>query len=327
MIYAPVCIPTLNRYHHFRNCLESLESCTGAEYTDVYVALDYPPSEKYIDGWMKVNDYLSKKEQSHNFKKLIVIRRNFNYGLFGASRNFRLLQEEVLSKYDRFIASEDDNVFSPNFLEYMNKGLELYKNDKRVYAICGYKNDFKCKVENNNHFAQYSMFQAWGYGTWSNRFLDTSDAMTPAFFKHILANFSTWRKCYKYWPVWSGFIIRNAKSTDLHLPLHDINVSYYMVTTNKYVICPTISKVRNMGIDNDATTTKLSNGRMAERASIEQNMVIDKNTTFEYQGNPYCYTEENSYNTAKWDQIWEGKVRTNIFKAYIRVLLYKLGII
>ncbi len=48
--YAPVLIPTLNRYEHFKRCLESLELCTGADKTDVYVGLDFPPSEKYHKG-------------------------------------------------------------------------------------------------------------------------------------------------------------------------------------------------------------------------------------------------------------------------------------
>ena len=46
MIYSPVIITTLNRHEHFRQCLESLERCTDADKTNVYVALDYPPSEK-----------------------------------------------------------------------------------------------------------------------------------------------------------------------------------------------------------------------------------------------------------------------------------------
>lgn len=53
MNYAPVIIPTLNRYDHFIKCLESLEKCSGAEYTEVFVALDFPPSNKYIEGWKK----------------------------------------------------------------------------------------------------------------------------------------------------------------------------------------------------------------------------------------------------------------------------------
>ena len=45
--YAPVLIPTLNRYEHLKQCLESLSKCSLAEHTEVYIALDFPPSEKY----------------------------------------------------------------------------------------------------------------------------------------------------------------------------------------------------------------------------------------------------------------------------------------
>ena len=41
--YAPVIIPTLSRFEHFKRCWESLENCTGADKTEVFVALDYPP--------------------------------------------------------------------------------------------------------------------------------------------------------------------------------------------------------------------------------------------------------------------------------------------
>ena len=65
MEYAPVCIVTLNRYEHFRKCLESLEQCTGANKTEVFVSLDYPPSEKYIEGWKKTDAFLAQKEQNN----------------------------------------------------------------------------------------------------------------------------------------------------------------------------------------------------------------------------------------------------------------------
>lgn len=61
--YAPVLIPTLNRYEHFKRCLESLERCTGADMTDVYVGLDYPTSDKYRKGWQKIDLFLKEKEK------------------------------------------------------------------------------------------------------------------------------------------------------------------------------------------------------------------------------------------------------------------------
>ena len=58
MTYYPVIIPTLNRYEHFKNCVESLSNNLYANETELVVGLDYPPSEKYIDGWKKIKDYI-----------------------------------------------------------------------------------------------------------------------------------------------------------------------------------------------------------------------------------------------------------------------------
>ena len=79
MIYAPVLIPTLNRYEHLRQCLESLSKCTLAEETEVYIALDYPPSDKYVEGWQKTRGYLYSIGNM-NFKKIHLIERTENYG-------------------------------------------------------------------------------------------------------------------------------------------------------------------------------------------------------------------------------------------------------
>ena len=48
MIYAPILIPTLCRAEHFIRCVESLKNNSWAKYTDVFIGLDYPPTEKYI---------------------------------------------------------------------------------------------------------------------------------------------------------------------------------------------------------------------------------------------------------------------------------------
>lgn len=322
-IYAPVIIPTLNRFDKFRKCLESLESCTGADKTDVYVSLDYPPSEKYVEGWKKIDSYLQLKEVHNNFRALTVIRRTHNYGLKGYRRNSKVLVDDIFKTYDRFIFSEDDNVFSPNFLEYMNKGLQIYENDCRVYAICGYKNDFECKYRDNNHFANFCMVQAWGYGVWRNKYYTAEDTVTPAYYKSILFN---WKKClklYKYNPVWFGSLVKSAKSTNRHLPLHDVNMSFYILNENMYAISPIVSKVRNLGYDGEATTTSLSRGKFLERAKIENNLIIDKESTFEFTGDPFCFVEENSYNTTIWDQRWEENYKPSLLRIIARIIKFR----
>lgn len=79
------------------------------------------------------------------------------------------LKKQVEKRFDRYISTEDDNEFSPNFLVYMNKGLELYKDDPKVLAICGYSYPFdhwKIFVDMNIMLIQYMLFVhgEWGVG-------------------------------------------------------------------------------------------------------------------------------------------------------------------
>ncbi len=131
--FAPVIIPTLCRFEHLKRCLESLERCKNAEFTDVFIGLDYPPSDKYVDGWQKIDAYLQEKEVNNGFSHLFIKRREKN---IGAVRNFAELRKEV-ADYGFFIFTEDDNEFSPCFLDYMNQNLRLYKDDQSIFRICG----------------------------------------------------------------------------------------------------------------------------------------------------------------------------------------------
>ena len=58
--YAPVIIPTLNRYDHFVRCIQSLAKCTDASETDLIIGLDFPPSDKYVDGYKRIKEYCDK---------------------------------------------------------------------------------------------------------------------------------------------------------------------------------------------------------------------------------------------------------------------------
>ena len=58
-VYAPVIIPTCNRYEHLRECVESLAECTHADKTELIISVDFPPDESYADGWNKVREYVS----------------------------------------------------------------------------------------------------------------------------------------------------------------------------------------------------------------------------------------------------------------------------
>lgn len=164
--YAPVLIPTLNRYEHFKNCLESLEKCNGADKTEVFVALDYPPSERYVNGWKKNKEYLEAKKIKHGFKELNIFYRNKNYGLYGDNSNVNVLYQDVAKLFDRYIFSEDDNVFSKGFLEWINWGLTYFEDDKSIYSICGYMHPVRLETGIKGSYFYRHDLAAWGYGAW-----------------------------------------------------------------------------------------------------------------------------------------------------------------
>lgn len=243
--YAPVIIPTLNRYSHFKRCLESLECCIGADKTDVYVGLDYPPSDSYVDGWKKIESYLSKKEESNGFKKLIVFKRSQNCGISGPMSNSSLLMKEVAKKHSTYIFTEDDNEFSPNFLEFINIGLLKYEGDNRVLAVSGYLFPEIPEINDGPAFlAQFS--SAWGTGYWFEKQFEHAKMGDKAFVDGVLYSWKTsWRLYKKRAASLNGFISMHFRNKYYE----DVMKSAEMLIYEKYSLFPSSSKVRNWGHD------------------------------------------------------------------------------
>ena len=240
--YAPVIIPTLNRFEHFKRCLESLERCTGAEHTEVYVALDFPPSEKYKDGWSKIDEYLHKKENNNNFKKLHVVRRDHNCGICTENANDTLLLRDLCKLTNKYIYSEDDNEFSPNFLEYINWGLNKYEHDSNIYAICGFK---RVNVDflDNNVFA-FQKFAPWGFGCWFSK-KNKRDRLAT------FENIEVYLKRFRFYRIFTKDVVY-AKSLITMLKKRVIygDMSYRLLPSeSQWCIFPKVSLVRNYGHD------------------------------------------------------------------------------
>lgn len=245
MVYAPIIIPTLNRFDHLRKCIESLRENTWAKYTDIYIAVDFPPAEKYKDGYKKICEYLSNDfPEFHSFN---VLKRTKNYG---SLKNAGELIDCILSKYDRFIRTDDDIVFSPNFIEFMDRCLDKYENDPNVFAVSGYSYPIQWSVsEGSNYFAENFVLPMWGTGYWKNKFLEARQYISKGgVFKDFAKSIRNGNIQYMtdaclcdYTPP---YIYR-----ELLLRVTDISTRIYLANKNKYVITPTLSKSKNLGFD------------------------------------------------------------------------------
>ena len=268
--FAPVLIPTLNRHVHFKRCVDSLSACTHADKTDLYVAFDYPLTESHRDGYRKINEYLPTIKR---FKSVNIIRREKN---FGASGNIADARKTIFEKYDRMILSEDDNEFSPNFLDYINKGLTKFENKTNIFAICGYLYPVKIPKDYKHDYFFYKGFSAWGYGIWRNRHENMSFKTEDL--KVFLMNLSNVKKLVrKSYPHLLGYV--NHVISKKPFVGGDGYIDMDLIKTNRYCLFPTISKVRNHGHDGSGVNCGLSDN------DIYVKQVIDKKEKFIFANN------------------------------------------
>lgn len=242
MIYAPICIPTLNRFEHLKKCVESLAKCPEAKDTELYIALDYPFTNKYLEGYLKVKEYVKKIE---GFKNVVIFRREHNYG---PGLNLRTAKMEIFQKYDRVITTEDDNVFSSSFLRYMNMALERYKDVKSVVGVSGYLPPiYTADILGANDCFFYNGFFAYGFGSWRDdssrmELVSTDRKKNIRLFKDIK---SALRIFFDKDYIFSMYLTMLLYGESCG----DIVYSANMILNKQNVLCPPKSLVRNIGLD------------------------------------------------------------------------------
>lgn len=276
--YAPVIIPTLNRYEHFKRCLESLEKCTGADKTEVYVGLDYPPSEKYVEGWKKIDVYLGEKEKDNGFLNLIVKRRDHNLGIGGNCSNFKTLLKELPTGSECFISTEDDNEFSPCFLDFMNKALEKYKDNPKVYSVCGYTQP-EYQVKGKDVIFIYDN-SAWGLGRWMNR--EVPDV------KYVSTHLKSFGTVFKVWRKYPALINSMLTMVQRNVRYGDAMYTLKCICEERYQVRPSFSLVRNTGDDGSGQHTGKSGRFSTQKISDEKQFFLTEVSVERTKKLDYC---------------------------------------
>lgn len=306
MVYAPVIITTLNRKVHLKRCIESLQRNSWAKYTTLIIGVDYPPSEKYQAGYHEVCAYLQKEIEG--FAKVEITYHKEN---LGPHENFLFLARTIREWCDRYIFTEDDNEMSPNFIEFIDKGLELFEHNDSVLAICstGAENEQESPEENVVLTHNYS---AHGYGTWFKKEDEFSAQITREYFENIGRSIKTLWKLYRYDPelvfTCQSAIFRKEKLyqiSDGSIPIIDMTIKVYSVLENKYVVCPCIKKSRNWGYDGSGVNCLNVKGRL-------RNVAIDGRKNFDFH-----FSEEMKI--SKVQKKYSLEIKGRIFVAIFRL--------
>lgn len=156
----------------------------------------------------------------------------------------------VLEEYDSCIVLEDDLTLSSNFLEFMNQGLDYYKNVDNVLSICGYSPPINST--NDIYFTQRS--SSWGWATWSNRWKEVDwECKGYDNFKCDLL------KKIRFNRMGSDLSLMLKKQMNGQIDSWAIRFSFHQFNRNLYSVHPTISKVVNIGINEQFATNTRGN--------------------------------------------------------------------
>lgn len=164
MKLAPIVLFTFNRPIHTQNVLNSLSICAEAKDSILYVFCDGAKENVDEIGLSKIQEVRKIVQSENRFKQVIVTIQEKNKGLANSIIDGI---NEVINEHGKVIVLEDDLVFSPYFLNYMNDSLIRYENNKRVGEI-GACNFFANGSKFPNFFFT-NMPDTLGWATWKDR--------------------------------------------------------------------------------------------------------------------------------------------------------------
>lgn len=237
--FAPIVITVYDRLDHLKRCINALLSNPEASFSKLYVLSDAPYKNEHTDRIQEVRHYILSIK---GFKEIIPIFSKYNKG---AHASLTEGISALLQHSEEFIFLEDDIVISPNFLQYMNAGLQYYKEDKKVFAVCGFKAQFKLPQSYEKDIYFYPCNSPWGFATWKDRW----ESINFDYYDRY-AELKKDKKKYKQFAS-IGFYIKGILQTDSRKEIiaTDLRIYYHMFQKGMYSVFPTISKTQNWGFD------------------------------------------------------------------------------
>ena len=329
--FAPIIIPACSRPLHIKKCIESLARNTYADKTDLIISVDYPPYDDMMEGYNKVVTFLSG--EINGFKSVEIIFQKENLGFYD---NIDFLTDLVKKRgYKTFIYSEEDLEFSPCFLEYINKGLELFENDERVFSICGYMSENSDETKSNNIEEVYA-FSPWGYGTWVDRYYHIIEQITKENFGDLLAKKEirqlACNRGDEFRFLFEATVTQPGKLAGVYNRYYnkrgelghiDQTIGPIMCLEKMFSIHPKVNMVRNMGFDDKSGHTIICNGLVEYSKQM-----ITEEKRFNYVLNADLVVQKNDYSNIEISYMpakraWMlRKMYLMNFKWVVRIVLY-----
>ena len=129
---SPIVLFVYNRPWHTQQTVEALQKNELAKESELFI---YSDAAKSKEAEKSVNEVRKYIQTIIGFKKVIIIKREKNWGLADSIIDG---VTKIVNEYGKIIVLEDDLVTSPYFLKFMNEALVFYKDKEKVWHISGW---------------------------------------------------------------------------------------------------------------------------------------------------------------------------------------------
>ncbi|MBT3393544.1 MAG: hypothetical protein HN411_00325 [Waddliaceae bacterium] len=157
MLTTPIAVFCYNRPQHLHVALEALKRCEGYHECPLYIYCDVPRNDEDVVAAAATQAVAQAWTELYG-GTVVVREENFHY------RNITEGITEMCDKYGYVIVVEDDIVVAPDFITYMRRNLEHYKEEDKVMLISGFMFPHVHPPEPSTFFLPSAFI--WGWATW-----------------------------------------------------------------------------------------------------------------------------------------------------------------
>ena len=262
---APVVLFCYKRLDTLKQTIESLQQNYCADESELYIFSDGAKKTEEEPVIAAVRDYLKTVT---GFRKVTITEAIQNKGLASSIIGG---VTDIINKYDKVIVLEDDLVTSRNFLIYMNKGLDYYKDNSKIFSIAGFSIPIKGQNESSVYFTQRA--SSCGWGTWKDRWnvIDWEVKDYP----ELMSSRPARRAFNKMGSDMTGLLTKQKQGK---INSWAIRWCYHQFKYDLYSVHPVVSKIKNIGYGSaDATHTRESFNRFETKLDASNAIEINFN--------------------------------------------------
>jgi hypothetical protein len=163
MELAPIALFVYKRPEHARRTVEALRANHLVQQSNLFIFADAAKNESATEAVKVVRKFI---RTINGFKSVDIIERHRNLGL---SKSLIAGVTQLCSEYGRVIAVEDDILTAPDFLTFVNRALDRYADEHKIFSVSGFNYPVTAPASYPyDAFFSYR-FPCWGWGTWKDR--------------------------------------------------------------------------------------------------------------------------------------------------------------